>query len=177
MTEQSTVLEANETIRDRIVRIRGERVLLAADLARFYGLTTSRLNEQVRRNRDRFPMDFAFTLTEEEKDELIANCDQFNYLKHSSVLPMVFTEHGAIMAASVLNTPRAVQMSVFVVRAFVALRRSLSDPGLLAAKLREIDQRLAGHDESIRVLAQVVEELVGPGDVPPPRRIGFRSGD
>jgi hypothetical protein len=99
-------------------------VLVDADLAEFYGVTTKRLNEQVKRNKGRFPEDFAFRLTEEERSELVAKCDYLVKLKYSPTLPHAFTEHGALMAASVLNTPQAVGMSVFVVRAFVMMRQA-----------------------------------------------------
>ena len=97
-----------ERVEETILYIRGQRVILAADLARLYGVTTKRLNEQVKRNRDRFPQDFIFQLSAEEKAEVVANCDHLSNLKFSKTLPYAFTEYGAIMAASVLNTTRAV---------------------------------------------------------------------
>ena len=102
-----------------IFTVRGERVILDTDLAATYGVTTKRLNEQVKRNADRFPPDFSFQLTEEEKAEVVANCDHLERLKFSTILPRAFTEHGAIMAANVRKSRRAAHMSVFVVRAFV----------------------------------------------------------
>jgi len=102
-------------IERRILLIRGEKVIVDADLAEFYGVPTKRLNEQVKRNKDRFPDDFMFQLSLEEKSEVVANCDHLSKLKYSSFLPYVFTEHGAIMAASVLNSRRAVEVSVFIV--------------------------------------------------------------
>ena len=98
-----------EMIERKILLIRGEKVMLDADLAALYGVTTKRLNEQVKRNRERFPNDFMFQLTEEEKAEVVANCDHLKRLKFSPTLPYAFTEHGAIMLASVLNSPLAVQ--------------------------------------------------------------------
>ena len=100
--------------------------MIDADLAKLYGVATKRLNEQIRRNRDRFPNDFMFRLTAREKSEVVANCDHLSQLKFSTVLPYAFTEHGAIMAASVLNTRRAIDASIFVVRAFVKLREMLA---------------------------------------------------
>ncbi len=108
-----------EMIERKILLIRGEKVMLDADLAALYGVTTKRLNEQVKRNRERFPNDFMFQLTEEEKAEVVANCDHLKRPKFSHALPYAFTEYGAIMLASVLNSPIAVQTSVLVVRAFV----------------------------------------------------------
>ncbi|HJV48929.1 MAG TPA: ORF6N domain-containing protein, partial [Geothrix sp.] len=97
----------------RILTVRGQRVLLDADLAELFGVTTKRLNEQVKRNADRFPLDFMFRLTAKEKAEVVANCDHLQRLKFSPVIPCAFTEHGAVMAASVLNSPEAIQASVF----------------------------------------------------------------
>lgn len=94
-------------IETRILLIRGEKVIIDADLAEFYAVPTRRLNEQVKRNKSRFPSDFVFQLTQEEKSELVTNCDHLNQLKHSKSLPYAFTEHGAIMASSVLNSQRA----------------------------------------------------------------------
>ena len=165
------------TVEPRIRVIRGKRVILDADLAILYGTTTSRLNEQVRRNRLRFPVDFAFPLTREERSEVIANCDHLRKLRYSKTLPLAFTEHGAIMAANVLNTERAVIMSVHVVRAFVRLREMLTANGELAVKLAELERRVGNHDTKIRTLVAAVRALIGPppGDpaVDPVPRIGF----
>jgi hypothetical protein len=97
-------------------------VVLDVDLAEFYGVPTKRLNEQVKRNRERFPQDFVFQLTSEDKSEVVANCDHLANLKYSKSLPYTFTGHGTIMAASVLNSTRAIEVSVFIIRAFVKLR-------------------------------------------------------
>jgi hypothetical protein len=134
-------------IEQRILLIRGQRVILDADLAELYGTTTKRLNEQVKRNRGRFPEDFMFQLTKREKAEVVAICDHLAKLKFSPVLPNAFTEHGAIMVASVLNTKRAIQVSVFVVRAFVKLREMLAAHKELAHKLVELERKLQNHDE------------------------------
>jgi hypothetical protein len=127
-----------ERVDRTIVFLRGQRVILDADLARLYGVTTKRLNQQVNRNRSRFPEDFMFQLTSEEKTEVVANCDHLSKLKFSPVFPYAFTEHGAIMAASVLNTPRAIETSVLVVRAFVRLREMVATHRELARKLAEL---------------------------------------
>ena len=146
--------------------------MLDAEFARLYGVATKRLNEQVRRNRDRFPADFMFQLTAAEKAEVVANCDHLRALKFSKALPHVFTEHGAVMLASVLNTPPAVEVSVLVVRAFVRLREILATHRTLAAKLGELEQRLSGHDKQIIALVDAIRHLTS---FPPPaqRRIGF----
>jgi hypothetical protein len=100
--------------------------LVDADLAALYGVSTKRLNQQVSRNRKRFPADFVFQLTRAERDEVVANCDHLERLKFAPTMPYAFTEHGALMAASVLSSPRAVEVSLYVVRAFVGLREALA---------------------------------------------------
>ncbi len=165
-----------EVISNRILMIRSERVMLDADLAELYGVETKRLNEQVRRNRERFPEDFMFQLTAEEKTQVVANCDHLSRLKFSPTLPYAFTEHGAIMAASVLNTPRAVDVSVYVVRAFVKLRELLATNKGLAVKLAELERKLEGHDTSICQLVGAIRELMNPPELKKKRAIGF-GGD
>lgn len=165
------------TIERRILLIRGEKVIIDADLATFYGVTTKRLNEQVKRNRDRFPEDFMFQLTGSEKSELVANCDHLTRLKFAKALPYAFTEHGAIMAASVLNSKRAVEVSLFVVRAFVKLRRVLSEHHTLARRLDELERKLADHDTQILAVVQAIQALLGPAPVPKRRRIGFQENE
>jgi len=163
-----------EVIEQRILLIRGQRVMLDADLAGLYGTTTKRLNEQVKRNADRFPEDFMFQLTKTEKAEVVAICDHLAKLKFSPVLPNAFTEHGAIMVASVLNTKHAIQVSLFVVRAFVKLREMLSTHKELAHKLAALERKLQNHDESIRSLVTAIRQLMAPPEPEPPKkRIGF----
>jgi hypothetical protein len=142
---------------------------LDADLAELYGVSTKRLNEQVRRNTDRFPADFMFRLTPEEKKEVVANCDHLKQLKFSSVLPHAFTEYGAIMLATVLNTRLAVRMSLQVVRAFVRLREILATHKDLARKIEEMEMQ---YDASFRVLFNAVRKLSNPS-VRKKRLIGF----
>jgi len=153
---------------------------LDADLAKLYGISTKRLNEQVKRNRERFPARFMFQLTEAEKVEVVANCDHLQKLKFSPVLPYAFTEHGAIMAAAVLNTSRAIQVSVYVVEAFVKMRAALSDNRALAHKLaaleKELKERLDVHEAAIVTILQRVMDLIDPPALPgPPKKtIGFQ---
>jgi len=160
-------------IETRILLIRGQKVVIDADIAKMYGVTTKRLNEQVKRNKNRFPVDFMFQLTSEEKNEVVANCDHLKSLKYSSYLPYVFTEHGTIMLASVLNSQRAVDASVYVVRAFVHLRQILSSNKELAQKLKELELKIEGHDEQIRDIIQAINQLILPPDKPK-RQIGFQ---
>lgn len=157
-----------------ILNLRGERVIIDADLARLYGVTTKRLNEQVKRNKARFPENFMFSLTPEEKSELVANCDRFKNLKHSIKLPYAFTEHGALMAATVLSSERATQMSVYVIRAFVKMRSFLGQQAEWAYKLAQLERRMVEHDASITDIIAALHQLMAPSDVPA-RKIGFKG--
>ena len=152
--------------------MRDQKVIMDADLARLYGVTTKRLNEQVKRNRDRFPEDFMFQLSDEEKAEVVANCDHLSNLKFSKTLPYAFTEHGAIMAASVLSTQRAIEASIFVVRAFVRLRQMLITHKELALKLSELERKIESHDENIQAIFEAIRQLMTPQEKPR-KKIGF----
>lgn len=169
----STAIVPIERVERTILLIHGEKVILDADLAALYGVTTKRLNEQVKRNRDRFPPDFMFQLTNDEKLEVVANCDHLARLKFSPVLPYAFTEHGAIMAANILNSPRAVQASIMVVRAFVRLRQMLASNAELARKLDALEQK---YDAQFKVVFDAIRELMTPPPSRPKGRIGFVSG-
>lgn len=157
----------------RILMVRGQRVLIDSDLAELYGVETKRLNEQIRRNADRFPADFMFQLNDEEVDNLKSQFATSSWGGRRK-MPRVFTEHGAIMAASVLNSARAVEMSVYVVRAFVQLRAVLVDHKALADKLAALERRVSGHDNS---LAEVISALRALMAQPRPsqRPIGFTA--
>ena len=158
----------------RILLVRGERVMLDADLADLYGVTTKALNQAVKRNRDRFPKDFMLRLTAAEKDEVVTNCDHLRPLKFSRTLPYAFTEHGALMLASVLKSGRAVEASIYVVRAFVKLREMLTRHRNLAEKLVALERQLARHDAHIGSLFEAIQQLMAPPE-PPRRRIGFHA--
>ena len=184
MPSQSTTTPALlPRIESRIVVLRGLRLMIDADLAVLYGVTTKRLNEQVKRNADRFPGDFMFKLNAAEKAEVVANCDHLGKLKFSKVLPYAFTEHGAIQAANVLASPQAVEMGIFVVRAFVRMRELAAVHADLAKRLDELEQKTEGlaltHDTfsrntraQLRQLIEAVNQLMAPPD-PPKRPIGF----
>ena len=181
---------SNEQLEPLIFSIRGHRVLLDADLARLYGVATKRFNEAFKRNRDRFPDDFAFHLTQPEVDQLRSQFassssqaidsvrgmwSQFattSSRRHSHV-PWVFTEHGALMAANILRSERAIQMSVYVVRAFVRLREHVAANTAVLARLAEIDKTLLQHDAALRDVYQKLLPLLQPPTVPAKRRIGF----
>lgn len=168
---------AVDAIASRIVTLRGQRVILDADLAALYGVPTKRLNEQVKRNAQRFPADFMFRLSAEETGELNRSQIATGSQKHRDPRfpPFAFTEHGAIMAATVLNSPRAVEVSIYVVRAFVQLRELLSGHKALAEKLRELEQRIEGHDEAITEILAAIRELMKPPEPSGKRPIGFVS--
>ena len=157
--------------------VRGLPVILDLHLASLYGVKTKRLNEQVRRNATRFPGDFLFRLSESEWGELVANCDQFSNMLHSSILPTAFTEQGALMASTVLRSAQAIQMSIYIVRAFVRMREAMSANELILRRLAEIDKTLLVHDEGLRDLYQKLMPLLEPGPEVERRKIGFGSGD
>ena len=170
------------SIERAIYSLRGQRVMLDSDLAAIYGVTTRRLNEQLRRNRSRFPDDFAFQLTAEEsrnlKSQIATSSLRSQFVTSSShggkrKLPWVFTEHGALMLASVLNSQIAVQASVRVVRAFVRLREMVAANVQLAAKLEQLERRLDSHDVAIVELFAALKRLLESPEPSRRREIGF----
>lgn len=160
-----------DRIHQSILFIRDEKVMLDADLAVLYGVTTKRLNEQVKRNRDRFPEDFMFQLTEKEKAEVVANCDHLKRLKFSSTRPYAFTEHGVIMLAAILNSHVAVQASIQIVRAFVRLRQMLVSNKELAQKLNALEKK---YDAQFKVVFDAIRQLMTPIETKKNPKIGFR---
>jgi len=184
-----------EQIQSRILVLRGVRVLLDADLAVLYGVPTFRFNEAVKRNADRFPEDFRFQLTPEEFANLISQIaisssdPTTNHPLRSNSSqtamrarqpggrrkrPWAFTEHGALMAATILNSARAVQMSLVVIRAFVQLRLMLVNHKALAAKLAELDQRVGANEADIAAIVEAIRQLTTPDAPTHGRRIGFQ---
>lgn len=183
--KKKTQTIAVELVEPLLRVVRGERIILDTDLARIYGVETKALNRAVKRNADRFPPDFVFRLSAAEAASLRF---QFGTLKtgrgqHRKYLPFAFTEHGAIMAANVLNSPQATQMSVFVVRAFVKMRSVLLDTKSLARKLaqleKELKSRLDIHETAIVEVLQRVMDILDPPPQPEPKRrqIGFHATD
>ncbi len=160
------------SVESRIFVLRQHKVILDSDLAELYGVPVKRLNEQVKRNRDRFPPDFMFQLSAQENDTLRSQ-DATSKRGGRRYAPYAFTEHGAIMAATVLNSERAVEMSIFVVRAFVHLREMVSQNRQIVAKLDELEQRLEKHDSDITELIEAVKQLMVPPE-PSCRPIGFQ---
>lgn len=167
-----------------ILLIRGQKVMIDADLAQLYGVTTRRLNEQVKRNASRFPPDFIFVLTQQEKAEVVANCDHLNKLKFSKSMPIAFTEHGAIQAANVLESPQAIEMGVYVVRAFVHLREMTVSNKELTLRMDELEKRAEllafKHDAfehsthiQLKQIIAVLRELMTAPPAAEKRPIGF----
>ena len=162
------------TVDNAIHLIRGQRVMLDSSLAEIYGVPLKRLNEQVRRNAARFPVDFAFQLTREEFTHLKSQFATSSSHGGKRKLPWVFTEHGAIMLASVLNSEVAIDASVRVVRAFVRLRELISANAELSRKFAELERRLDAHDEQIAQLFAAIRQLLAPLPAPAKKReIGF----
>ena len=172
MSRRTKVL-APARVESRIRPLRGLAVILDGDLAAIYGVTTAALNQAVKRNRERFPEDFLFQLTADESADLKSQ-SVTSSSGHGGrrKLPWAFTEHGAIMAASVLNSPRAVEMSVFVVRAFVRLRDFARTHAELTAKLTALERKVAGHDEDLKRMFATLRALLNP-TTKPNRPIGF----
>lgn len=178
MATRKSLLASVEHVTQAILVLRGQRVILDSELAAIYGVTTGRLNEAVKRNAERFPEDFMFRLSVPEHALIsqiaISNLGRGGRRK----LPWAFTEHGAIQAANVLNSPRAVAMGVYVVRAFVKLRELLITNRELARKLDELetrlDKRLTEHDKAIAAILAAIRELMRPPE-PQRRGIGFTA--
>jgi hypothetical protein len=198
------VATKNKAANIRILTIRDQKVVLDVDLARVYGVTTKRLNEQFRRNRKRFPKDFAFQLTTDESESLRSQIATLNESNRGGVEPMwsqiatgssvgmrsqiatgskrniryrpwVFTEHGALQAANILRSDRAIAMSVYVIRAFIEQREKLAVNAAILKRLAEIDKTLLEHDSALRDIYQELLPLLAPPPEPPRRQIGFSA--
>jgi hypothetical protein len=179
MPSAAPIIVPPERIENRILLIRGRKVLLDTDLAALYGVSTKRFNEQVRRNAAQFPADFMLRLSQKEWNSLRS---QFATLetgrgRHRKYTPLAFTEHGAIMAATILNSPRATEVSVYVVRAFVRMRDFLASREGLARQLQAHEKKLATHDQAIAGLVDTIRQLMAPPAPPRRRSIGFVSTD
>jgi len=168
-------MKPNPPLETLILTLRQQKVILDADLAGLYGVPTKRLNEQVKRNAERFPADFMFQLSAAEKSEVVANCDHLVRLKFAKTRPYAFAEHGAIMAATVLNSPEGVTMSLYVVRAFIQMREQIAANAEVLKRLAEIDQTLLKHDKSLQIIWRELQPLLQPPPAPPKRQIGFHN--
>jgi flagellar motor switch protein FliG len=163
------VRATTDNIRQRIFTIRGLQVMVDRDLAELYGVENKRLNEQVKRNIERFPEKFRFQLTKEEKDELVANCDRFKSLKHSTVLPHVFTEQGVSMLSAVLRSATAVKVSVQIMDAFVQMRRFIAHNAAIFQRLDKIEQKQMITDTRLDKVFEALEA----GEIKPKQGIFF----
>lgn len=185
---------AADPLSGRIHTIRNQRVILDTDLARLYGVPTFRFNEAVKRNVDKFPKDFRFQLTREEhaalisqiaissaaapgrkSEKAISSQSAMSSRRGAAYRPWAFTEHGCLMAATVLNSPRAVQMSLYVIRAFVQMREALAADATILKRLAEIDKTLLEHNTALRTLWGKLRPLLAPPPEPPRKEMGFHT--
>ncbi|MDB5203647.1 MAG: hypothetical protein JWQ27_3056 [Ferruginibacter sp.] len=163
----------DETVMDKILLVRGKKVMIDKDLAILYGVPTKRLNEQVKRNAKRFPEDFMFQLTLEEKNEVTANCDHLKNLKFSPNLPYAFTEHGAVMLAGILNSDRAIEVNIQIVRIFTSMREMLLTNKDILLKLEQLEKQASTQDENIELIFEHLRQLLHP-PASARQRIGFK---
>ncbi len=171
-TSDVTAIVLAERVVRSIMPVRQHRVILDADLAALYGVSTKALNQAVRRNPDRFPDDFMFQLTDSEKTEVVTNCDHLHRLKFSRTRPYAFTEQGVAMLSSVLNSQRAVQVNVQIMRTFVRLRQILATHADLAQKLSELERK---YDKQFAVVFEAIRQLMAPLEISAKPPIGFNS--
>ena len=157
-------------ISSRILTLRREQVMIDSDLAELYGVTTKRLNEQVKRNIARFPSDFMFQLNENEKNELVAKCDRFNNMKHSTVNPHVFTEQGIYMLASVLKSTKAIEVNISIIRTFKKLREFSKHYNALAKQIIEVERK---GDKQYKELKKALDELIASSEIAEDKVMGF----
>lgn len=174
-TKQALVKVPDEIIINKIIVLRNKKVMLDRDLAELYGVTTKRLNEQVKRNLKRFPEDFMFQITQKEKEEIILHFEHLNVLKFSPVLPFVFTEHGAVMLASVLNSDKAIEVNIQIVRVFADIRQALSDNTELRLEIEKIKKKMENNTKNIEIVFQYLDELLEKKENTKPRtKIGYK---
>mgnify|MGYP001413975098 CR=1 FL=1 len=169
------IIIPNEVISNKIYFIRNQKVMLDRDLAELFSLPTKRLNEQVKRNSNRFPEYFMFQLTQIEKEEVVANCDHLRKLKFSSALPYAFTEHGTMMLANVINSEKAVETSIRIIEVFVKMREYMSENATIKLELEQIKKKLVNHDKNIELVFSYLDELIEKGEDNTERtKIGYK---
>ena len=175
MENNAISIVPNEVIMNKILLIRNQKVMIDRDLAELFGVETKRLNESVKRNSARFPENFMFQLTALEKEYLVANCDHLEKLKFSKSLPFVFTEHGTIMLASVLNSEKAIETSIKIIEVFVKMRELLSDNLLVKLQIEDIKKKLINQDKNIELVFSYLDELIDKQENPLVRtKIGYK---
>lgn len=163
-----------EVITEKIFEIRGQKVMIDADLAWLYEVPTKALNQAVKRNTARFPEDFMFQLTRLERDELVTICDRLTNLKHASSLPHAFTEAGVAMLSSVLNSETAIQINLQIIRAFIRLRRMLMDHEALRLAIEGLERRVGKNERDIQLAIRAIQPFLAPAEQKKPKfRIGF----
>jgi hypothetical protein len=176
MSSADKSIVPNEIIMSKILLIRNQKVMIERDLAELYGTTTKRLNEQVKRNTNRFPEHFMFELTEIEKEYVVTNCDHLKKLKFSSSLPNVFTEHETMILATVINSEKAVETSIRIIEIFVKMREFIADNINLKLDIEDIKKKLANHDKNIELVFNYLDELMEKQETKVERiRIGFKK--
>jgi hypothetical protein len=166
-------LVPSDLIEKQIFLLRGQRVMIDRDLADLYGVETKYLNRQVKRNRERFPREFMFQLTSSERNELVTNWHRFASLKHSTVLPYAFTEHGVAMLSSVLHGKRAIHINIIIIKVFLKLREILASHKELALRLQELEMKTEKHDDAISAIFEAIRQLMAPPLQKPKQPIGF----
>ena len=175
--EKSIVIKAaelrDEIIASRILIMRGMRVILDNDLSSLYGVSTKAINQAVKRNPRRFPEDFVFQLNEQEKKEVVTNCDHLASLKFSHQLPYAFTEQGVAMLSSVLNSDRAIDVNVIIMRVFVKFRELVSVSQVILKRLDDLENRMDKNDSEVRAIFQVIRDFVEPRAKRNKQKIGF----
>jgi hypothetical protein len=175
MSKRANIVPADRIVKS-ILLIRGHRAIVDADLAALYDVSTKALNQAVKRNAGRFPGDFAFRLTPAEKEEVVTNCDHLARLKFSPAMPQAFTEHGALMAATVLNSRRAEAMSILIIRVFVQFRQMVAGNAELALKVADLERHSAEHGKKIEAIIDAIRALMAkPDDEPNRPRIGYET--
>jgi ORF6N domain len=182
MTKSKTLVKIpDEIIINKIIVIRDKKVMIDRDLAELYGVTTKRLNEQVKRNPKRFPNDFMFQITKEEKEEIMLQFEHLKGLKFSTVLPYVFTEHGAVMLASVLNSDKAIGVNIQIVRVFTRIREVLLSHKDVLLKIEKLEYKMLQqnhttnkHDDEIQHIFKILKQLLDPPQEPR-EPVGFKS--
>ena len=165
----STALIPIEAIETRIFLIRGKKVMLDTDLAKLYEVQTKVLNQSVKRNIKRFPEDFMFQLNKYERDELVTNCDRFKRLKHSTSLPYAFTEQGIAMLSTVLNSERAINVNIQIMRTFTKLREMIESHKDLKRKIEDMEKK---YEKQFQIVFEAIKRLIEP-EIKPKRKVGF----
>jgi hypothetical protein len=160
-------------LQNMIFIIRGQKVMIDKDLAELYGTETKVLNQAVKRNIKRFPDEFMFSLSPEEKKQLVTNCDRFTSWKHSTAKPYAFTEHGVAMLSSVLNSERAIEMNIRIIRAFIRLRDMVTENKDLRHAIETLEKRVDDHDKAIQIAFNTLKQILEP---PVPKKPKVKMG-